>query len=75
MQKGKKICVFGSANVDYFVYVHHIPVPGETIQSNKFMCANGGKGANQAVSVARLSSNCSFIGQVGNDDQMHSLKK
>lgn len=61
--------------MDYFVYVKHIPVPGETIQSDRFMCANGGKGANQAVAASMLSGSCSFIGQVGEDDQMRSLKE
>lgn len=26
--KKKRICILGSANADFFVYVHHIPVPG-----------------------------------------------
>jgi hypothetical protein len=75
MEAKKKICVLGSANVDYFVYVHHIPVPGETIQATRYMTANGGKGANQAVAVGKLSGYCAFIGQVGKDDEMRALKK
>ena len=38
------------------------------------MTANGGKGANQAVAVAKLAGESHFIGQVGNDDAMHRLK-
>ncbi len=70
-----KICVLGSANVDSFVYVKHIPVPGETIQADKYMIANGGKGANQAVAAGKLAGSSIFTGQVGVDDEMRNLKK
>ena len=75
MQHQKLICVLGSANLDSFVYVKHIPVPGETIQAEKYMTANGGKGANQAAAVGKLAGQCVFTGQVGEDDEMRSLKK
>lgn len=75
MDNKKKICVLGSANVDSFVYVNHIPVPGETIQAEKYMIANGGKGANQAAAVGKLSGQCIFTGQVGQDDEMKNLQK
>ena len=75
MEGQKKICVCGSANGDYFMYVHHIPVPGETIQASRYMTANGGKGANQAVAVGKLAGFCEFIGQAGDDDAMKRLKK
>lgn len=57
------------------MYVHHIPVPGETIQASRYMTANGGKGANQAVAVGKLAGFCEFIGQAGDDDAMKKLKK
>lgn len=75
MDNQKKICVLGSANVDSFVYVKHIPVPGETIQAEKYMIANGGKGANQAAAAGKLSGSCVFTGQVGQDDEMKNLQK
>jgi len=64
----------GSANADYFLYVKEIPAKGETVQSLKYMTANGGKGANQAVAVGKLAGKSWFIGQVGNDDAMHRLE-
>jgi ribokinase len=69
----KKICILGSANNDFFVYVNAIPAPGETIQSDKQLSANGGKGANQAVAAARLSGSSIFLGQVGNDAEKNQL--
>lgn len=74
MQANKNICILGSANFDTFLYVPKIPAIGETIQSNRFLTANGGKGANQAVAVGKLAGHSSFLGQVGNDDHMKSLK-
>lgn len=71
----KRICILGSANNDFFVYVKNIPAPGETIQSNKQLQANGGKGANQAVAAARLSGSSLFLGQVGNDPEKALLEK
>ena len=44
-----KIIVAGSSNIDMNIYVKKLPRPGETIGEGRFMQANGGKGANQAV--------------------------
>jgi ribokinase len=43
------------------------PVPGETVLGGAFMINPGGKGANQAVAVARLGGKVSFISKTGND--------
>lgn len=66
----KKIVVLGSTNTDMVIKGKKLPVPGETICDGAFMMNPGGKGANQAVAVARLSSQkraCTFIAKVGND--------
>ena len=66
----KKIVVLGSTNTDMVISGKKIPVPGETISGGKFLMNPGGKGANQAVAVARLSAKrgaCQFIAKVGND--------
>lgn len=44
-----------------------LPVPGETVIGNEFMMNPGGKGANQAVAIARMGGNVSFITKTGND--------
>ena len=64
------ITVLGSTNTDMVITGDHIPVPGETICGGTFLMNPGGKGANQAVAVARLSKkkgNCRFIAKVGDD--------
>ena len=66
----KKIVVIGSTNTDMVISGKRLPVPGETISDGRFMMAPGGKGANQAVAVARLSAkrgSCVFIAKVGDD--------
>ena len=66
----KKIVVLGSANTDMVVAGKSIPKPGETVSGGTFLMNPGGKGANQAVAVARLSERkgaCMFIGKVGDD--------
>lgn len=68
--KTKKIVVLGSTNTDMVITGKKIPVPGETILGGHFLLNPGGKGANQAVAVARLSEKkgaCSFIAKVGDD--------
>ena len=62
-----KIVVVGSTNMDMVVKTTHIPVPGETVLAGSFFMNPGGKGANQAVTVARLGGEVIFISKVGND--------
>ena len=64
------IVVLGSTNTDMVISGVKIPVPGETVCGGSFMMNPGGKGANQAVAVARLSAKrgqCTFIAKVGDD--------
>lgn len=65
--KSKKIVVVGSSNMDMVVKTDHIPAPGETVLSGSFFMNPGGKGANQAVAVARLGGEALFISKMGND--------
>lgn len=50
-----------------------LPIPGETILGHDFFTAPGGKGANQAVAVARLGIPTQLVGRVGNDNFGRSL--
>ena len=61
------VIVFGSINMDLVVYSDKQPTKGETILGNSFETFQGGKGANQAVAIARLGIPVSLIGKVGDD--------
>jgi len=61
------IVVVGSINSDMVVSAPRIPQPGETILGYNFAVYPGGKGANQAVAVARLGHPCSIVGKLGRD--------
>lgn len=63
------IFVLGSTNTDMTIRGERLPLPGETISDGSFLMAAGGKGANQAVAVARLypKGRCVFLGKVGDD--------
>ena len=63
----QKILVIGSTNTDMVVKAARLPRPGETILGGVFLMNAGGKGANQAVAAARLSSQVTFICKTGND--------
>lgn len=63
----KKICVIGSLNMDLVVNVEEMPKKGQTLIGSSFKEVPGGKGANQAVAIAKLGGDISMIGKVGND--------
>ena len=68
MSDEPNILVVGSINMDLVMCCPRIPVPGETILgADRFVTHPGGKGANQAVAVARMGGQCTMIGCVGND--------
>ena len=67
------ILVVGSINMDLVVRAPHMPTPGETVLGEGFATAAGGKGANQAVAVARQGGRCIFLGRVGDDEFGHAL--
>ena len=62
-----RITIIGSSNMDLTVRTPHIPAKGETIFGGDVMMSFGGKGANQAVAVARLGGEATFISKVGTD--------
>ncbi len=63
----KGVVVVGSLNMDLVAYTARIPVEGETVIGSNFQTHPGGKGANQAVAVARLGYPVSLIGRLGDD--------
>lgn len=63
----KKILVIGSFMMDMVVRTPRAPEDGETIIGYSFSRHPGGKGANQAVSAARLGGDVTMVGKVGED--------
>src|ERR1700727_631950 len=63
----RPIVVVGSINMDLVSNVPRIPRGGETIFGQDFRTHAGGKGANQAVGVARLGYPVKMIGMLGRD--------
>jgi ribokinase len=61
------VVVVGGANMDYLVKGPDLPAPGATVEGALFQEAPGGKGANQAVAVARLGGRAALIACVGGD--------
>jgi ribokinase len=61
------VLVVGSVNRDYVCNVPELPRPGETVLGGDFFVSSGGKGANQAVSAARMGAPTALIGCVGDD--------
>lgn len=64
----KSIVVVGSVNLDLVCMGKRIPAPGETVTGDRFHTFHGGKGANQAVAVARLGYPVSMVAKVGDDE-------
>ena len=73
------ILVLGSINIDFVTYTTRFPKPGETIKGNDFGIFQGGKGANQAIALAKLGCPTWMIAKVGDDElkefALNSLKK
>ncbi|MAT42315.1 MAG: ribokinase [Anaerolineaceae bacterium] len=63
-----KIIVIGSLNMDLVVFTPRFPKIGETILGSSFSTFCGGKGANQAVAMARLGADVQMIGKIGKDE-------
>jgi ribokinase len=63
----KKLLVVGSINIDLVACANRLPDPGETILGSTFDVFNGGKGANQAVAIAKLGAPVDMIASLGTD--------
>ena len=63
----KPIVVVGSINLDLVATAERMPALGETVVGSTFRTFFGGKGANQAVAIARLGHPVCMLGKVGDD--------
>ncbi|HUH99093.1 MAG TPA: ribokinase [Anaerolineales bacterium] len=62
------VVVVGSVNIDLVVRLPRLPRPGETVIGGVHSVNHGGKGANQAVAVARLGGDVVLVAAVGRDE-------
>lgn len=71
-----RILVISSANVDFVQNVCEMPRGGETVvETRSYSYVPGGKGANSAITFARLGGDTVFCAKVGRDDNGKMLKK
>ncbi|MEE1010503.1 MAG: ribokinase [Acutalibacteraceae bacterium] len=73
MYKNIKAAVMGSINADMILNMDIVPEVGENVLGTTYGYANGGKGANQAVGLARLGAQVKMIGKVADDSNGHRL--
>lgn len=69
------VAVIGSLNIDYLTRVECLPSPGETLASDCLELYHGGKGANQAISIARQGCQARLYGALGADDAGVTYRK
>jgi ribokinase len=67
------VIVIGGLNTDFMARGRSLPRPGETKDGETFFIGPGGKGANQAVAIARLGARVALMGAVGDDDRGRAL--
>jgi ribokinase len=67
------VIVVGGLNTDFVGVGEDLPSPGETLNGTVFHETAGGKGANQAVAVARLGGRVALVGAVGGDERGEAL--
>jgi ribokinase len=70
-----RVCVIGSANLDFTVALPRLPRTGETVSAGTLLVDRGGKGANQAVAARRLGAEVRMIGCVGDDDSGGEIRR
>lgn len=72
----RRILIVSSANMDFVQRMVKLPGAGETvIEENTYGYIPGGKGANSAVTIARLGGDSVFCTRIGRDDNGDRLLK
>jgi ribokinase len=69
-----RVFVAGSINMDVVATADRHPKIGETIAGREVLYFPGGKGANQAVSAAKLGAPTTLIGRLGKDSFGQELR-
>ncbi|MGF1616443.1 MAG: ribokinase [Acidimicrobiia bacterium] len=71
---GFDVVVIGSVNNDVTVMTPRLPRSGETVIGTRHFIGPGGKGANQAVAVARLDGRVGLVAVVGADELGEAMR-
>ncbi len=67
MYKAIRTAVVGSINMDLILNMEKVPKSGENVLGTDYGYSNGGKGANQAIALAKLGAKVKMIGKVAED--------
>ena len=71
----KRVLVVSSANMDFVMRVGRMPEAGQTIiERRPYDYVPGGKGANSAITLARLGADSIFCTRLGSDAHAQRLK-
>jgi ribokinase len=73
IDSGEPIVIVGGLRLDLVARLDYIRVPGRDVSGGSASGVPGGRGANQAVAVARLGGQTFMIGRVGQDDPGQGL--
>lgn len=68
------VLVVGSVNSDLVLRTSRLPCSGESFIGTTYTHVAGGKGANQAVAIARLGAAATLVGKIGIDSEGETLK-
>lgn len=79
MYNNIRTTVVGSINADMIFHAKRVPDCGENLLGTHYSSANGGKGANQAIALARMGAAVKMVGKVASDENgrrlIENLKK
>jgi ribokinase len=65
-----EIVVVGSLNIDTFLFLKKLPIPGETVLAEELLFRAGGKGFNQAIAAAKSGGKVRLIGALGEQEYL-----
>ena len=63
----KRILCMGDINIDLTMYMHRLPLAGESIVTDNFQTFPGGKGGNQAATASKLGASVRYFTKLGDD--------
>lgn len=73
MYKNIRTTVVGSINADMIFHTQRVPECGENLLGTHYSSANGGKGANQSIALARMGADVKMVGKVADDENGRRL--